>query len=489
MKLRTKSVVEWLTLFPHAISSRSTLNNAGRTSKQCRERWYHHLDPTINKSAYTPKEDKIIIETQARLGNKWSQIAARLPGRTENSIKIRCKALQRRSNGAQPSPNSGSTRGSNSKKGAASTSSRHRSTSAAAADAIDADLKQESVSLPSPSVHSMTTSTCPVREIPERRSTPWAAFPSHSAVDPSGRAMPFSPPRSPFFHQNPGGGTSSAVAPAPFSSVAGPVRGLAPTSAPLAALDDSYLGLPWKANSMAQGVLLPGVHQVASTVPRSSPTCFSSLRTTIPTTETGVPDLNNRSSFIGRSYDAAYGRQVVPAPIEIPMIKSEGTEHIPPLGGGLGSSAAPVSLYSAGAAPPETATDFSRASSEAMPDPSLSQLFAFDLSAIMEDMHEHPKSNVPRGSESSAFVDPGSTAGSGGNVVPTVAAAPTMQQEIGKVESKDVRDELGDLSTLAENNESGATEANDSAAPLRSCCSFLDLPGEGMVVGDMPLSW
>lgn len=30
---------------------------------------------------------------------------------------------------------------------------------------------------------------------------------------------------------------------------------------------------------------------------------------------------------------------------------------------------------------------------------------------------------------------------------------------------------------------------DDAAAPLRSCCSFLDLPAEGMVVGDMPLSW
>ncbi|CAM9880952.1 unnamed protein product [Scytosiphon promiscuus] len=69
---------------------------AGRTSKQCRERWCHHLNPAINKGAYTEKEDQIIIDTQAELGNKWSLIAARLPGRTENSIKIRCKALLRK---------------------------------------------------------------------------------------------------------------------------------------------------------------------------------------------------------------------------------------------------------------------------------------------------------------------------------------------------------------------------------------------------------
>ncbi|CAM9720704.1 unnamed protein product [Choristocarpus tenellus] len=68
----------------------------GRTSKQCRERWCHHLDPSINKSDYTPHEDRIIISSQKQLGNKWSQIASKLPGRTENAIKIRWKALQRR---------------------------------------------------------------------------------------------------------------------------------------------------------------------------------------------------------------------------------------------------------------------------------------------------------------------------------------------------------------------------------------------------------
>lgn len=459
--------------------------DAGRTSKQCRERWYHHLDPSINKSAYTPREDKIIIETQARLGNKWSQIAARLPGRTENSIKIRCKALQRRGTGAQPSPSSGSTRGSTSRKGTASTSSRQRSTSAAAADTFDTDLKQEHVSMPSPTVHSVLTSTCALREKPERKSNPWAAFPSHSSINSSGRTMPFSPPRSPFFHQNPGGGTSSAASPASFTSVAGPVRGLAPTLAVSSALDDNYLGGPWKTSSMAQGVLLPGVHQVASTVPRSSSTCYFS-RATVPITEPGMSDLNNRASFVGRSYDAPFERQAVPTPIEIPAIKGEGTEHAPSVGGGVGSYVTPVSLSSAGTALPETATDFSCASSEVMPDPSLSQLFAFDLSAIMEDIHDHPKTNVPRGSELSVFVDPGSTRVNEGNVVPAV---PTMKQEIGKVESKDVRDELGDLTPLAKNNEGEVTEVNDSAAPLRSCCSFLDLPGEGMVVGDMPLSW
>ncbi|KAJ0409993.1 hypothetical protein ATCC90586_009670 [Pythium insidiosum] len=66
----------------------------GRTPKQCRERWKNHLDPAINKGPYTEEEDKVILDAQARLGNKWSQIAQLLKGRTEDSVKIRWKSLK-----------------------------------------------------------------------------------------------------------------------------------------------------------------------------------------------------------------------------------------------------------------------------------------------------------------------------------------------------------------------------------------------------------
>ncbi|KAE9320799.1 hypothetical protein PF008_g17950 [Phytophthora fragariae] len=67
----------------------------GRTSKQCRERWYNHLDPSIIRGEYAPEEDRMILDTQARLGNRWSAIAAMLPGRTEDAVKIRWKSLCR----------------------------------------------------------------------------------------------------------------------------------------------------------------------------------------------------------------------------------------------------------------------------------------------------------------------------------------------------------------------------------------------------------
>ncbi|CAK7327526.1 unnamed protein product [Dovyalis caffra] len=63
--------------------------NAGlkRCGKSCRLRWTNYLRPDIKRGQFSFEEEETIIQMHSVLGNKWSAIASRLPGRTDNEIK------------------------------------------------------------------------------------------------------------------------------------------------------------------------------------------------------------------------------------------------------------------------------------------------------------------------------------------------------------------------------------------------------------------
>ncbi|KAI3410641.1 uncharacterized protein J3R85_018593 [Psidium guajava] len=58
-----------------------------RCGKSCRLRWLNYLRPGIKRGNISMDEEELIIRLHNLLGNRWSLIAGRLPGRTDNEIK------------------------------------------------------------------------------------------------------------------------------------------------------------------------------------------------------------------------------------------------------------------------------------------------------------------------------------------------------------------------------------------------------------------
>ncbi|CAJ1948143.1 unnamed protein product [Sphenostylis stenocarpa] len=68
-----------------------------RTGKSCRLRWVNKLRPNLkNGCKFSLEEERIVIELQAQLGNRWAKIASYLAGRTDNDVKNFWSSRQKR---------------------------------------------------------------------------------------------------------------------------------------------------------------------------------------------------------------------------------------------------------------------------------------------------------------------------------------------------------------------------------------------------------
>ncbi|KAL2454854.1 myb domain protein [Abeliophyllum distichum] len=64
-----------------------------KTTRQCRRRWFTYLSSDFKTGGWSPEEDMLLCEAQKIYGNRWTEIAKVVSGRTDNAVKNRFTTL------------------------------------------------------------------------------------------------------------------------------------------------------------------------------------------------------------------------------------------------------------------------------------------------------------------------------------------------------------------------------------------------------------
>ncbi|KAJ8760904.1 hypothetical protein K2173_021942 [Erythroxylum novogranatense] len=67
-----------------------------KTTRQCRRRWYTYLNSDFRRGGWSPEEDMLLCEAQKVFGNRWTEIAKVVSGRTDNAVKNRFSTLSKK---------------------------------------------------------------------------------------------------------------------------------------------------------------------------------------------------------------------------------------------------------------------------------------------------------------------------------------------------------------------------------------------------------
>ena len=73
----------------------------GRNKRQCRDRWFRYLSPTVNHNPWSKQEDDLLMELVTKTYPKWREISKFFEGRNDIQIKNRYKVITNRNKNNQ----------------------------------------------------------------------------------------------------------------------------------------------------------------------------------------------------------------------------------------------------------------------------------------------------------------------------------------------------------------------------------------------------